>query len=87
MAKDYPVGKAQQIVLDALGMTASGFNDAKTKFEQLGIVVGSKRVGRNSVPSITIKDRCAGGFTTDGDGVEWREYDDIDLAPINQWID
>lgn len=52
--KDYPVGKAQQIVLDALGMTATGFDDAASKFKELGITVSSKRQGRTSVPVVSV---------------------------------
>ena len=54
--KDYPVGKAQQQVLDALGINASGHQDAQSKFDELGIVVASKRQGRKSVPVVSIKE-------------------------------
>ena len=87
MAKrDYPVGKAQQMVLDALGMTASGHSDAQAKFEALGLAVGSRREGRATVPAITVLNRHGGGFTAYGDGDGWREYDDIDTSAIEQWI-
>lgn len=53
MAKrDYPVGSAQQKVLDALGLTATGFGDAERQFEELNIVVVPKREGRTSVPAV-----------------------------------
>lgn len=87
MARDYPVGKAQQMVLDALGMKASGHNDAKEKFAKIGIVVGSRREGRSSVPVVTVKDRIGGAFGPGGDGESFRQYDDIDVAPIQQWIE
>ena len=41
--KDYPVGVAQQKVLDVLGLTATGYGDASDKFMNLGLVVASKR--------------------------------------------
>jgi hypothetical protein len=53
--RDYPVGVAQQKVLDALGITASGFQDAQNKFDELGITVGSKRQGRTSVPVVSVQ--------------------------------
>ena len=86
MARDYPVGKAQQMVLDALGITASGFGEAQDAFDKLGIVVNSQRQGRKSVPAITVKSRHGGGFTSGGDGEAWREYDDVDLSAVEHWI-
>lgn len=41
--KDYPVGKAQETILKALSLTATGYGDASEKFMNLGIVVASKR--------------------------------------------
>ena len=84
--RDYPVSKAQQMVLDALGMTASGYSDAQDKFEELGLVVSSKRQGRSSVPAITVKSRETGGWNPGGDGWSGRQYDDIDTSAIEQWI-
>lgn len=83
---NYPVGKAQQIVLDALGMTAADHSEASQKFEELGIVVSSRREGRTSVPVVIVKDRFGGGFNAGGDGEEWRNYKDVDLSNISQWI-
>lgn len=83
--KDYPVGAAQQIILNALSLTATGFTDADRQFEKLGLVVSYRREGRQSVPVVTVKSRFGGGFSG-GDGDSWREYDNVDLSAIQQWI-
>ncbi len=83
---EYPVGKTQKMVLDALNLTAKTFAEAEQKFEELGIVVKSKRVGKATVPEIVVKDRNVGGFSEDGDGWEAQKYDEFDTAPIAQWI-
>lgn len=41
--KQFPVGVAQKKVLDALGITATDYQDADKKFMDYGIVVASKR--------------------------------------------
>lgn len=84
--RNYPVGKAQQMVLDALGMSAEDSRDAKEKFEELGLLVNSKRDGRKSVPAITVKSRFGGGWNRGGDGSGYQKYDDIDTTAIEQWI-
>jgi len=84
--RDYPVGTAQQIILDALNLTATGHKDADNKFKALGLVVASQRQGRRSVPAITVLPRQGGGFNAGGDGDEWTEYDEIDTTAIEQWI-
>lgn len=86
---EYPVGKAQQIVLDALGLKAVGATSANELFESLGLVVRPVRQGRTSVPEITIKGRYAGGFTAEGDGDEWRAYGDLtagQMQAIAPWV-
>ena len=85
--RNYPVGKAQQMVLDALNLTARDFSEANRIFENLGIVVSSKRQGRRSVPVITVKDRLGGAFNAAGEGVEYREYADVDLSAVAQWVE
>lgn len=85
--RDYPVGKAQQMVLDALNLTASGSSDANRIFESLGLIVASKREGRKSVPSITVLDREGGAFNIDGEGETWQQYPDADFTNIQQWIE
>ena len=85
--RDYPVGKAQQMVLDALGLTADGSGDANRIFESLGLIVASKREGRKSVPSITVLDREGGAFNVDGEGETWQQYPDADFENIQQWTE
>jgi len=85
--KDYPVGKAQQMVLDALKLTAGGHSDANRIFESLGLVIASKREGRKSVPSITVLDRDGGAFNAAGEGVTWQQYPDANFESIQQWVD
>lgn len=85
--RDYPVGKAQQIVLDSLNITATGYSDAERIFKNLGLIVTSKREGRRSVPSITVLPRIEGGFNAAGEGVTWQQYPDADFENIQQWIE
>jgi hypothetical protein len=65
--RDYPTSKAQDQVLAALEMTATGYGDAERKFKALGLNVTARRVGRKSVPSITMLEAEVGG-THNGDG-------------------
>src|SRR4051812_23968529 len=89
MNRQYPVGKAQQMVLDALNLTASGSGDADAKFAEIGIVVSSKREGRTSKPQITILSRESGNFNADGEGETWQQYRKLTIAEfeaIKIWI-
>lgn len=88
---DYPIGKAQKTILDMLvpGHKISSFAGANEKFEEFGIVVASRREGRTSVPVVTIKNRFGGGFTADGDGDVWRQYEDLSAeqkAALQGWM-
>jgi hypothetical protein len=83
--RGYPVGKAQQMVLDALGKRASTFQEAEAIFESLGIVVSSRREGRSSVPVIT-EVGFGGGWNPGGDGDDWRGAKKSDLAAVRQWM-
>jgi len=87
MARNYPVGKAQQMVLDKLGLKANDFSEAKRIFDELGITVGSKRQGRSSVPVVTVEDRFGGGFNAAREGVVYRKHQDHDFSAIEQWIE
>jgi len=83
---DFPLGVAQQQVLDALGLKASGFNDANALFERIGIRVTSKRQGRTTVPVVHQLPSAGGAFNAFGEGETW-EYprEKVDLSPIEQW--
>ena len=84
--KDYPTGKAQQMVLDALNIIATGHGDAERIFKSLGLAVGSRREGRKSVPSITVLDRFGGALNADGEGETWQQYPEANFKNIQQWI-
>lgn len=87
MAKDYPVGSAQEKVLNALGLTATGFSDAERIFGELGIEVTSKRVGRSSEPVVSELNSYGGGWNVGGDGESYKiSYKDTDLTPLAQWM-
>ena len=87
MAKDYPVGSAQEKVLNALGLTATGFSDAERIFSEIGIEVTSKRVGRSSEPVVSELDGYGGGWNVGGDGESYKiSYKNTDLTPLAQWI-
>ena len=84
--RDYPVSKAQKVILNALSITASGHGDAERIFESFGLVVASKRQGRRSVPVVTVLDRNDGGFNVAGEGVTYEKYPTVDFENIKQWI-
>lgn len=87
MAKDYPVGSAQGKVLNALGLTATGFSDAERIFGEIGIEVTSKRLGRTTEPVIAQKSATRGGWNSGGDGESYEtNYKDADLSKIAQWM-
>lgn len=90
MARQTPVGKAQQQVLDALGLKADCWQEAKRVFAEIGIEVGSRREGRSSVPVVSIHRNFqgGGGWNPGGDG----EYvparnPKVDLTPVKQWME
>ena len=84
---DYPVGKAQRMVLEALGLSAYSFNEAKKILRNRGLIVTSKRQGRQSVPSIKLMDTEGGAMSSDGDGDSWDiEYKDYDKNAIAEWM-
>lgn len=85
--RDYPTSKAQDQVLAALNIAATGYGDAERKFKALGLNVVAKRVGRKSVPSIAMIDARVGGMHS-GDGwSETVEFKSTDLEKISQWIE
>lgn len=86
--RQYPVSKAQQQVLTALGITIkiNGASHAEQIFEALGITVASKRQGRASVPVVTTK-TYGGGFNAYGEGEEtFTPSDSVDLSAIRHWM-
>lgn len=88
MSHMYPVGRAQSIVLDALGRNdIETYQDAEAFFQRIGITVIPVRQGRSTVPSIK---RCAsvgGGFNDWGEGETYEiGYEKIDFSKIEQWM-
>lgn len=87
MAKETPVGSAQEKVLNALGLTANSFGDANRIFSEIGIEVGCKRVGRSSEPVITEKPTSFGGWNAGGDGESYEvNYKVADLSKVTHWM-
>lgn len=84
--RQFPVGKAQQQVLDALGLRAQGFNHANQIFEALGIQVTSVRTGRTSQARVAIMSRYAGAMNQYGEGEEWLAYPDVDLSALRPFL-
>lgn len=68
---DHPVGKAQQAVLDALGLHAGTFAAAEERFEEIGIIVRAVRVGRTSEPRVRFARPAGGEWNEGGDGDGW----------------
>lgn len=87
--RTYPVGKAQSIVLDKLGIKADNASHASDIFDELGIAVSSKRVGRSSVP-VVIKKSSGGsyGMSVTGDYGDYvpPKWENIDLSAISEYI-
>jgi cyanophycinase-like exopeptidase len=87
MAKDYPVGKAQQVILDALGIKAESHQEAERIFEEIGIVVVPVRQGRKSVPQVHRLETSGGGWNVGGDGESYEvSYKDADLSKVVEWM-
>ena len=86
--RQYPVGKAQQTILNALGISkCNGHSHAQQIFDALGVSVGNKRVGRKSVPVVT-KNTVGGGFNAYGEGEEsFTPANDIDMSAISEWME
>ena len=84
---EYPIGKAQRMVIEALGLNAETFAEAEEMFANRGLIVKAVRQGRRSVPSITLMDTDGGAMNSDGEGESWDiEYEDYDKEAITQWL-
>ena len=85
--RQYPVGKAQQEVLNALGIRkCNGSSHAEQIFNALGITVSSRREGRKSVPAVS-KIAAGGGWNIGGDADGWDAPSaGIDLGAIEKWM-
>ena len=84
-----PVGKAQAIVLEALGLKAGSFGQAEQLFSELGIVVIAKRQGRTSVPVVKIK-KYPGSWNPGGDwdeGGNVATLSDEQRAALAPWLE
>ncbi len=80
-------GKAQQIILDALGIEAENYAHAEEIFKALGIGVVAVRAGRRSVPRVGLLNRAGGATNKFGEGEEWEAIEPpCDLSAIAEWI-
>lgn len=87
MAREHPVGKAQQVILDALALEADSFKEANKIFEDMGLAVIPVRQGLRSVPQVHLLDTVGGGFNAHGEGEAYDIlYEDINLEPIAEWM-
>ncbi len=87
MQHHYPVGKAQKMVLDALGVSIDTYDGAEAFFERIGIIVTPVRQGRKSIPSIKMRETVGGGFNAYGEGETYEiDYQHVDLTPLQQWM-
>ena len=91
MAKDYPLSKTQQTVLNALGLTAQNWHEAEELFAKHGLAVEAKRQGRSYVPQITklATIETGGGWNVGGDGESYEithEFEPVDFTEIQQWM-
>lgn len=86
--RPYPTKVYQEKVLDALGISAENSNHADKIFENIGIEVGYKRVGRTTEPVVSIATTVYGGWTDYGDydGGSHTNYKGHDLSKISQWM-
>jgi hypothetical protein len=83
-----PPGVAQSVILDALNIQADNFIHANVIFKALGITVIPKRVGRSSVPVVSLLDSSGGGIDIYGDGDAWDDTSpDVDLSAISEWME
>lgn len=92
MSKGYPVSKTQQMVLEALKLTAKDFTDADRIFANYGFTVTAKRDGKNTVPVIVMlpTEKAYSGLAyseyADSNYDNGIEYKHIDLSPVAQWL-
>lgn len=87
-SRQYPVGAAQQTILNALGVTkCNGHSHAQQIFDALGISVGNRREGRKSVPVVS-KIGAGAARNNCGDYDVWNSpSDNIDLSAISEWME
>lgn len=87
MARQHPVGKAQQVILDALSLEATSFQEAEQVFADHGLVVVPTRQGRRSVPRVHLADTTVGGFNIYGEGeTASAVFTSVDLDTIKEWM-
>jgi len=81
-------GKAQGIILNALGVEAESFGHAEAIFEAFGISVIAVRQGRRSVPEVRRTTVGGYGYNAYGemDGDFYNPADGIDLSAISEWM-
>lgn len=89
------VGKAQGMVLDALHITAWDNVEAANFFTLLGLRVTGKRIGKTSIPQITVEPRgrieTRSALTSEGEGDTWDQLVGtvlpiFDMTAIMEWV-
>lgn len=80
--------KAQQVILDAMGIKAECHAHASEIFKAIGIGVVAVRKGRRSVPSVGLLNRAGGAMNMFGEGEAWEAIDPpCDLSAIAEWME
>ena len=84
---EYPMGKVQRMVIEALELNSDSFSEAEELFVQRGLIVKAVRQGRKSVPSITLMSTEGCSMNADGEGDSWDiDYKDYDKDAIAEWM-
>jgi len=84
---EYPVGKAQQIILNALSLQAKTYAEAEQLFAARGLAISSVREGRTNRPVVEVLSREGSSFNRDGEGEVWdMHYLPVDLDAIRQYL-
>lgn len=89
MEKHYPTSSAQDQVLTALGLDRHAYNydSANDLFRVIGLSVSFKRIGRTSVPVVSLTEGAGGAFNAHGEGESWTiDRFGIDLTPLAPWM-
>ena len=86
-------GKAQSVILDALGIEADSSGHADAIFDALGISVSAQREGRKSVPVVRFlgdsthaRVAAANLYGDYGDELPSLTSSGVDFTPVQEWF-